>query len=504
MAIDTVHYTYPEFKQNWTKLRVCFKGQDYVKRLRTTYLPATRSMEIDGMGAGQLGAASYEAYLTRAVFPDYVSMAVEAYLGLLHANDATIELPAAMEPLRDKATLYGESLQMLLMRINEEQLITGRVGLLLDMPTTPNPTSPMPFIALYIADAIRNWDDASIEEGTARLNLVVLDESGYKRDTDFQWVLNSKYRVLMLGKLLENEAENAAADYQQAAFENEGGIAPMYDESLMKTPLMRGQTLKQIPFVFINSKNIVSDPDDPPLLGLANDCLTIYRGEADYRHSLFMQGQDTFVISGERKRSASEIEGSAAVRVGAGSLIELDAGGTAQYVGVNSAGIPEQRLALEADRKRSETRAAQLLDKSGVESGDALRTRVGAQTNSLTQIAKTGAMGLEKLLKIAAEWMGANPDEVKVTPNTDFGDVELSSQGLVQLMQARAMGAPISKRSLHANLSEKKLARYTYEEELEYIAQEAAEDPNLGEGEELPLPGDQQQDQGNVDDQNSQ
>jgi hypothetical protein len=461
-------------------------------------------MEIDGMLDGQPGQIAYDAYLTRAVFPDYVNIAVGAYLGLLHSSEATIQLPAVMEPLRENATLYGESLQMLLMRINEEQLITGRVGLLLDMPKEPAIKNPMPFIALYIADAIRNWDDATIEEGTARLNLVVLDESGYKRDTDFQWVLNSKYRVLKLGDLLENEAANAKAQYMQAVFENEGGLAPMYDDQLMVAPLMRGQTLEQIPFVFVNSKDIVSEPDDPPLLGLANNCLTIYRGEADYRHSLFMQGQDTFVISGERKKSLSEIEGVVAVRVGAGALVELEQGGDAKYVGVNSAGIPEQRLALEGDRKRAETRAGQLLEKGGVESGLALKTRLGAQTNSLTQVARTGAMALERLLRICAQWMGANPNEVAVTPNTDFEDIALSSQGLVQLMQARAMGAPISKRSIHANLSEQGLARYTYEEELDYIEREAAEDPNLGEGEDLPLPGEQQPDESDVNDQNGQ
>lgn len=486
MAIDTVHFSYADFKPKWVKSRLCYKGEDAVKAQRTDYLPATRAMVIDGMGDGQLGQIAYDAYLTRAVFPDYVRIAVEAYLGLLQSNPATIELPSALEPLRDNATLYNEDLQMLLMRINEEQLITGRVGLLLDMPKDPDPANPMPFIALYIAEAIRNWDDGTIDEGTAQLNLVVLDESGFKRDKDFQWVVLGKYRVLVLGEILDNENESAGSVYRQAAYENEGGV-PTFNESALIEPKFRGGTLDKIPFVFVNTKDIIGDPDDPPLLGLANDCLAIYRGEADYRQSLFMQGQDTLVVIGDRKRSIEEIEGAAAVRVGAGSILEIEAGGEAKYVGVNSAGIPEQRQALEADRKRAEIRAAQLLTKAGTESGEALKTRVRAQTTSLTQIAKSSAMALEKLLKIAAEWMGANPDEVKITPNTEFEDVEITSDALVKLMQARAMGAPLSKRSIHANLAEQGLARYTYEEEIDYIGEEAAEDPNLGQGADLPL-----------------
>ncbi|MBD4208505.1 hypothetical protein GUH47_21445, partial [Xanthomonas citri pv. citri] len=48
-------------------------------------------------------------------------------------------------------------------------------------------------------------------------------------------------------------------------------------------PTIRGKTLNRIPFVFINSKDIVARPDDPPLLGLVNLALAIYRGDADYR-----------------------------------------------------------------------------------------------------------------------------------------------------------------------------------------------------------------------------
>jgi len=486
MALDSTHPLYSDRKEDWITMRDLYKGERHVKAKGETYLPATKGMKLDGMGTQggkpKLGQEVYDAYRTRAVLPDYVKDAVEAYIGLLHQKPATIELPAVMEPLRERATLYGEPLELLLRRINEEQLVTGRVGLLLDLPENPDPANPLPYVALYITEAIRNWDDGEIGNDLAKLNLVVLDESGYKRGADFEWTSVAKYRVLELG----SETEGSVLAYRVGVFQNEGGGAPAYDPTLVRTPLLRGTALDKIPFVFINTKDIVSAPDEPPLMGLARLALAIYRGEADYRQNLFMQGQDTLVVIGERRKHAEQVEGeNEPVRTGAGSMIELEQGGDAKYVGVNSQGLAEQRQALEGDRKRAEARSGQLINASSgeKESGEALKTRVAAQTATLNQIAQTGAAGLEYLLRMCAEWMGANPDEVRVTPNLEFADFEMSGENLVKLMTARTMGAPISKRSIHDLMVDQGLTKLDYETEKDLIDEENAEDPLLGTGE---------------------
>ncbi len=483
MGLDALHPSYLAHKEDWVTLRDFYKGERAVKGKREIYLPATQGMKLDGMDVGKPGREAYDAYLLRAVFHDFVKVAVEAYIGVMHQKPPTIELPAVMEPLRTKATVYGEPLVLLLRRINEEQLVTGRCGLLLDLPLTPDPAAPLPYIALYIAESIRNWDDGSIEEGESKLNLVVLDESGFRRDVDFQWIPVTKYRVLQLGDLLANESQGTAT-YSQAAFRNEGG-SPSYDPSLMVTPMLRGSTLEEIPFVFVNSKDIVPDPDEPPLMGLARLAGAVYRGEADYRQGLFMQGQDTLVIVGERQvRSAEPEPDGAPLRTGAGSVIGLEVGGDAKYIGVNSSGLSEQRLAIENDTKKADAKSGQLAAESAStqESGSAKRTRIAAQTASLNQIAETGAAALEAILKACARWMGANPDEVKVTPNLEFSDFDMSGKNLVDIMTARAMGAPLSKRSIHAQMADQGMTKLDFETELEVIAEEDAQAPALGTG----------------------
>lgn len=484
MALDSVHPRYAEMAPEWVRLRDFTKGERAVKAKGETYLPATKGMKLDGMGStasgkSKLGQEVYDAYKLRAVFPEYIADALEIFMGMLHNKSPVIELPKQLEYLRERATELNEPLEILLQRINLEQLTTGRLGLLLDLPKNPDPLNPEPFIALYIAEAIRNWDATAINEERADINLVILDESGYEMNSNFEWTTKSKYRVLQMNKQFSETGALLSSTYLCGAFSVSGGGTPTFDPTNMLSPSLRGKVLDSIPFVFINSKDINPDPDEPPLNPLAKLCEAIYRGEADYRQNLFMQGQDTLVIIGDRaKPPAADGKGEdEPLRTGAGSRIELEAspGADAKYIGVNSQGLTEQRYALENDRKRGESKSGQLIDaaKGDKESGTALRTRVGAQTATLNQIAKTGALALQIILKRAAIWLGANPDEVKVTPNLEFADYQMSGQDLTNLMTAkRTGGAPISEESIHRLMVQGNLTTLDYKTEKELIAKE--------------------------------
>lgn len=462
MAIDSTHPFYDEFIEDWVKMRDLYKGERAIKQKGQIYLPATKSMRLDGMSNGQLGRELYDAYKLRAVFHDFIKDAVESYIGLMFKKNSIIELPSALEPMRNNATVFSEPLEMLLRRIYEEQLITGRLGLMLDLPVnTGSRFNLIPYIATYNSESIRNWDDREAEEGFTNLNLVLLDESGYERGNDFEWVYRKKYRILKL---------------------NEEGANPLYEVGLhienqqgelgFINPTYKGKFLNKIPFVFINSKDITSFPDEPPLMPLGNLALAIYRGEADYRGALHLQGQDTLVTIGDLQKSIED-EGQP-VRVGPGSMLNIEVGGDAKYIGVNSQGLPEQRMSLENDLKRADVEAGKLLDSSSddLQSGVALQTKLGARTATLNQIAITGAAGLEKILKIAAEWVGANPNEVKVIPNLEFSDFNITGRDLVDWMTARTMGAPISKKSIHNKLVSVGLTKLDYETELDEISEE--------------------------------
>lgn len=440
MALDSKHPQYVAAIDQWQKLRDGYAGERVVKDRGFVYLPATPGQTLDGINRGERGRQNYEAYKTRAVYPPFIAEAVKAMVGVMHHKPPVIELPTALELLRENATADGESLEMLLRRINEAQLVTGRIGLLLDLPATPSAEVVFQ-VATYEAEKVINWD----------VNLVVLDESDVERNADFEWQAVQKFRVLM-----------SDGTYRQAQFRE----TVQFDASALQPPTVRGQSLAQIPFVFLNASDTLPDVMNPPLLQLADLCLTIYRGEADYRQNLFMQSQDTLVVEGG--------EEDAEYRVGAGAVLNVPLGGDAKFIGVSSNGLPEQRQALENDYRRAAQMGAQLLDTTSraKESGEALGIRVAAQTASLNQIALASAHALQSLLRIAAEWIGANPDEVVITPNLDFTDAGMSASEFLQLTQAKAAGFPLSDESLHALAVENELTVMDFANELALVEAE--------------------------------
>lgn len=478
MGLEATHPLFDKFKSAWVTMRDLFQGEATVKAKGATYLPPTEGMVLDGYGKGteKPGQLAYDAYKMRAVFPDFVKEGVKALVGMMHKKPPVIELPTVMEPLREKCTLTGEGLADLLRFVNTEQLLTGRIGLMADLPAKVDAAAAattLPYITAYIAETIRNWDEARAEQGFSSLNMVILDESTYVRDTDFTWKHQVRYRLLQLGDLLANEV---SGEYSTGVFDQ--GTA--FSAGGMNAPVLQGKKLDQIPFVFANTTDIVSSPDDPPLSGLGALCLAIYRGEADYRQNLHQQGQDTFVVIGG-VRNPDGVPGvdDDAMRIGAGSRVEIETGGDAKMVGVSGKGLTEQREALENDREAAESKAGKLIPNkaSDAESGEALKTRISAQTATLTEIALAGGKALQNILRIIAVWRGADPEKVKVSPNLEFAELTFNAEELVKLMTSRSMGAPISLESIHNVMKDRGLTKMAFEDELEKIQDENAQMP---------------------------
>lgn len=476
MSIDSKHPSWSERIIDWEQMFDTHAGQRKIKEGRTKYLPATTGQEADGMNIGQIGRIAYEQYLKRAPFPNLVKDAVDNMVGIMHREPARIELPARLEGMRENATVSGESLQTLLRKINESQLKFGRIGLLLEAPSGLGPDA-LPFIAAYNPVTIINWDDGVRDQGRQTLEMVVLNESENERTSMFEWEIEVKHRVLLMSNQLgaTNEVMEAQGILQGqgvyvAALIRDGRTSISPSDFMM--PQIAGRPMERIPFVFINTRDLIPTPDDPPLLGLSNLALTIYRGEADYRQSLYMQGQETFVTIG-----ADEPE----KRLGAGAFMELPKGADAKYVGVGAEGLTEQREALEDDRARAGEQTSKLFedDGQGAQSGKALNVRMSGKTANLSNIARTGAEGLANILRMAAEWVGANPDEVVVEPNTDFKEDALTGLEMLNMQKAKQSGFPLSQKSLHRIARRRDMTEMEFDEEMEEIENE---EPLGGDG----------------------
>ncbi len=407
MAVTSKHPDYADRMNEWADMRHAARGETAVKREGEAYLPMPSGFRAQP----DSGRAMYAAYQKRAQFPDILAPTIRGMLGVIHRTEAQIEMPDALLGIWERATRDGLTLEGFHRRVTAELLTTGRYGILVDAPMDG---AELPFFAGYAAEAIINW--------APDRDFYVLDESGKVRD-GFEWRDARRHRVL---ELVDGMYTVRVYDGEQ-----EGG------EEIQ--PRVRGGgALDEIPFVVVGPQDVSAEPEEPPLLGVASSSLALYRLDADYRHQLYMSGQETLVI----------INGEAPPAVGAGVVLVLDGGDgrqpDAKYVGPAGTGISAHRTAILDERENAVAAGARIFDhsKKAAESGEALRLRYAAQTATLTSIAQASAAGLEKALRHAAIMIGADPQEAVVKPNLDHlagGLTPTDAEALVRVWQSGAV-----------------------------------------------------------------
>ncbi len=467
MAIDSTHPLYDAKAPDWRVMRDTYEGQRAIRWADFLYLAATGGQVADGAlnkAPSSVGWKSYEAYRNRAQFPELVQEAIQTLVGVMHQEPAIITLPEAMKPLIEKATRRGESLQALLRRVNEQQLLRGRAGLLTDFD--PTGASNLPHLVQYDAEMITNWDDERLEEMSMdTLSLVVLNETSVVRGrgTDiFSWETEPRYRALVLDEF---------GNY--LTFTEVDGLR---GEEI--NPLFRGNSFDEIPFTFIGANDLSPDPDDIPLLPVAQGSISLYQQSADYRQTLHMQGQDTLVVIGdELGKTGMAKDENEDTRVGSGSVLRVEREGDAKFIGVSGEALGEQRASYDAELALVLSKGPRMLEgrKGQAESGDALRTRVAASTSSLKTVALTGAGGVEAQLKKTARWMGEDPDKVSVKPNLDFAQDQPEPRLAGDYWTAIADGAPLSEQSFHEWAQRKNFTKRTFEDEIKLVKKEREE-----------------------------
>lgn len=492
MAVNSQHPSYVAMKPAWDRCDDCFEGQQRIKDKGPEYLPPTGGMVANGYGVrpDSIGSAEYAAYIARAVYHDFFQQAVIGMTSIVHRKKGTIEVPKVIEGVLEKFSPEGEDVWQVWRRITQAQLKDGRAGLLVDVPTTEESKDALPYVALYAAARVINWAEKVKVQGRKALSVLVLDESAHQMDDNYEWKLSNKYLLLVLFQDVDDAGVAVGEPVYRSQMVTKAGTDVAVDPEAWVEPKLTGQTLKRIPFVFVNHADNASEPTRPPLEGLADLTLTIYLGEADLRRALFLQGQDTLVLIGRTEEQKE-------VAVGAGAAIELPQGGQAMYIGVSSGGLPAMREQLKDDKAQAAQYAVQLLDTKGgdAESGTALRIRVSVRTASLASMQWTAAASIEEALRNVGRFKGLSEEvlkTIKVEPNLDFVDEGADANDVFLLMQAKSLGMPLLDEDLHAWLVKHEYTTKTWAEVKKGLEEEATDkasgklppdqDPTAGAG----------------------
>lgn len=406
MAFDitTKHPAYLSFASSWRLMRDAIAGEDDIHAAGVRYLPMKSGQAA--IEDATVRQRSYDAYKGRAEFPEIVAPGVRGAVGVMLGKPAEVYLPETMEHLRERATLDGLSLDQLHRRMAFEVMAVGRYGLLPGVDARG-----VPYLSGYVAESIINWDSAN-----GMPDYAVLDESGPVRDRETgEWGEVQRLRECFL----------SSRSYGARVWTKAGEGWVVTDEAFARTS--RGGTLTFLPFVFVGTNDLTPQPDDVPLYGLAKLAVRAYQLDADLRTTLHLTSEPTPWVNGFDDPAQAVQDGMAPSSIGAARIWLLPQGSQPGLLEFTGAGAEAQHKEKADALERAAQFGAQVIQMGqSAESGEALRLRAASQTATLTTIAQTTAAGLERALRNIAIWIGANPDEVMVTPHLEFFDRRLT------------------------------------------------------------------------------
>ena len=459
MPVSTTHSDYAMFLPEWDLVVRAVKGQVAIEEQGEMYLPKTPAME--GIEDGQ---ERYDFYRTFAEWPEFTSDALSGLVGLLTEKPSMYQLPMRLEMMLERCTPDGMSLSDFHAHLIRQLLMLGRYGILTDMPREGEGQAQgqetLPYLAGYTAQNILNWSTKMIG-GQKHLSMVVLDETMQVPQADDPFVTDEepKYRVLRMRE----------DGYLQEIYNDKETTEPVETIDSIQ-PV--GEPFTEMPFVFAGSTDIHLDVDDIPLQGMARCALSIYRKTASYGRALFISSDPQAVMIGVAESDVPKY-------MGAGTIWAIEnTSGDAKFIGPDAASIPYQREEIERKFTEAYALGARLLDdKKVAESGEALKTRVKAQTATARSVAVNAAKALQKSLRFAAQFVGVNVDEVVVEPNLSWTEADVTPEAILALTQAKLQGAPIANETIHEYARRGNLVMRSYEDEMGLIEQEG---PDMG------------------------
>ncbi|WP_420106876.1 DUF4055 domain-containing protein [Herbaspirillum huttiense] len=435
-----VKYQHPDYKAmvpQWKRCRDAAAGQSAVHAAGEEYLPRLKDQTDK----------EYAAYLGRTPFFGATWRTLAAMLGLIFRKPPTIDAPKAAAEMLEDVTLSGVPLDAFAKTLVEEALTVNRVGVLVDYPQS-SPAATLadaallglrPSLCMYCAESIINWRFQKI--GNAhRLTMVVLAEQRLDRKDEFEDEPVDQWRVLDL------EQDGESVRYRVRVFEvqkDKDGKEVDVQIGGNVYPMIGGQHLDFIPFMFMSVDDLTPTVDLPPLVDLVDMNYAHYLVSADYEHGCHFAGLPTPVVSGYSPENGPNGEPPEKLYVGSGTAwVFPNKDAKASYLEFTGQGLD----ALEKNLSRKENQmailGARLLEapKKGVEAAETAGIHRAGENSVLASVAQTLSEGLEKALELLILWAGID-GEVEFHLNRDFFPMPMSSDELTALTQALLQGA---------------------------------------------------------------
>ena len=350
-----VHPEYEYWRTEWVKIRDAIAGEREIKRKGAEYLRPMRGSDAD----------QYEEYLHRAVFYNMTNQTLAGMVGQVFrrppqvrglprpgaviargANGEEVVVNAGQDlaPALHRFAKDGSSHSTFAKTIATEQLALGRFGVLVDAAKTTQGAKPMSFAVGYAAENIIDWQIEEIDGFyvPARILLREFVREQEPGSHDNQWINEPNRRgrrqrpQTPMVRTADGEMVPATGKRRQPMPEpsTAGGyhFATLYRELLLEVqedgsriyvqrtyredptgipeethvPLIRGNPLRFIPFVFFGAFSNAADCEKPPILDIVDLNLKHYRTYAELEYGRFYTALPTYYAPGNADNDAAE------------------------------------------------------------------------------------------------------------------------------------------------------------------------------------------------------
>ena len=396
MAITDNHPDYDLLAPQWQRCQNAFDGIDAIKRSPKEYLPALSAKQDE---------ASYNRMLQRAEWSDAPEHTVRALVGAAMRVPPTIDGPQTLvDEFMGDMTLTGQTLESVVTDALRAVLITGRVGLYVDF----DPEQQRAYLRLVQAPSITNW--AERNDKTALTAVVLADQREEFDFAEFTRTRTDRLRALQLtadGQYMQRVFE--AQDPQGASAE-----AKRFEQVSAATPLLpNGQAATAIPFVFAGVGSNSATPDKPPMLGLTDTSIALFRNSALLERALIMASGRWYFLADQLPPKEIEIYPGALIL---GSTIDAtmdEFGGDAESVGAIREAMGDKRQTL------AMLGAAMLQDLAVQETAEAAGIKAAARMAVLRLVVNAVEEAMNKAASFMAERHG-EARQLDVKLNREF------------------------------------------------------------------------------------
>lgn len=515
MSVDTKHSEYIGNFSRWQRYRHVLEGEDAVKDAGVLYLPKLQDMTED----------DYIAHKDRALFFNASGRTVDSFVGMIFRKDPDIEAPDAMGEFQEDVTLQGQNFYDYLKFLVREVIGIGRSGSLVEWSEEEGRA----YVANYPAEQIINWRTGRVN-GKTCVTMIVLKErvtegeafkvqgggetadqtknvparspltpgvtnhyeyTGGASQTiqispdEYNPKLIDQIRVL---KLIPPASEKGEWVYtveiwqeveQSIAAKSKGkksGTKKKFELVATMTPVRRGKTIPEIPFVFHNPNNLLPNVDKSPMQDIISVNLSHYRTSADLEHGRHYTGLPTPYVMGEGQAKQQ-------IKIGSSTAITGDDANTkVGYLEFTGTGLKALESAMDQKEHQMAVLGARMLEapKRAAETVEVLQMKQTGEQASLAQIAATVSSSAELILRWALWWsepatslFADTEKDITVELNTEFNPTDINPQ-LALAIQSLYLAKLLSRDSAVAALKRGELVAptRTVDEEIALIETE--------------------------------